>query len=90
MWRKGDLTGFEDAALPMLKIMCREISRQKKRLGGDFAVAYALATRESFVGACDNRRIIKGKQEGKLSGRLQRKFQGIFVSEKMTVIQKQS
>ena len=31
----------------MLKIIGREIAKQQKRLGGDFAVAYAVVSRES-------------------------------------------
>ena len=34
-----------DIAIPMLKMMCREVERQKKRLGGDFAVAWLLLSR---------------------------------------------
>ena len=36
---------FDDSMRPLLKIMGREISKQKRRLGGDFAVAFAVATR---------------------------------------------
>ena len=38
---------FDAAMSPLLKIMCREISKQKRRLGGDFAVAHAVVTRKS-------------------------------------------
>ena len=37
---------FDAAMTPLLSIMCREISKQKKRLGGDFAVAHAVVTRK--------------------------------------------
>ena len=36
---------FDESMRPLLKIMGREISKQKRRLGGDFAVAFAVATR---------------------------------------------
>lgn len=42
---KGDFTDFDIAVQPLLKIMCREITKQKKRLGGDFAVAHAVVSR---------------------------------------------
>ena len=43
---KGDLDNFDTAIQPLLKIMCREVAKQKKRLGGDFAVAHAVVSRE--------------------------------------------
>ena len=47
IWTDAEADGsvFDAACRPMLKIMCREISKQKKRLGGDFAVAHAVVTR---------------------------------------------
>ena len=44
MW-KGEIDTFDEKVRPMLKIMCREIAKQKKRLGGDFAVAHAVVSR---------------------------------------------
>ena len=38
---------FDGAVRPLLMIGCREISKQKRRLGGDFAVAHAVVTRKS-------------------------------------------
>ena len=32
---------------PLLKIMCREVAKQHKRLGGDFAVAHLVLSRKS-------------------------------------------
>ena len=47
IWTSTDADGsvFDAACRPILKIMCREISKQKKRLGGSFAVAHAVVTR---------------------------------------------
>ena len=47
IWTDANADGsvFDAACRPLLKIMCREISKQKKRLGGDFAVAHAVVTR---------------------------------------------
>ena len=42
---KGDLGKFDKTIQPLLKIVCREIAKQKKRLGGDFAVAHAVVSR---------------------------------------------
>lgn len=51
IWTDSDADGalFDRACRPILKIMCREISKQKKRLGGDFAVAHAVVTRFVFI-----------------------------------------
>ena len=38
---------FDALAQPFLKLMCREVETQRERLGGDFAVAYLVQTRES-------------------------------------------
>ena len=46
---KGDFTNFDAAVQPLLKIMCREIDKQKKRLGGDFAVAQAVVSRDVIL-----------------------------------------
>ena len=42
---KRNFTGFDIAVQPLLEIMCREIFKQKKRLGGDFAIAYSVVSR---------------------------------------------
>ena len=51
IWTSTDADGsvFDAACRPILKIMCREISKQKKRLGGSFAVAHAVVTRYVFA-----------------------------------------
>ena len=38
---------FDSIAQPFLKLMCREVDRQKKRLGGDLSVAYLVESRKS-------------------------------------------
>ena len=45
----GEITGndFDILIRPVLNIMGKDIARQKVRLGGDFAVAQAVVTRES-------------------------------------------
>ena len=43
---KGEVDGFDDGMQPLLKLMSREIMKQKKRLGGDFAVAHAVVSRQ--------------------------------------------
>ena len=47
MMAAGQVDGIEKHFDPLLRIMCREIVKQKKRLGGDFAVAQAVMTREA-------------------------------------------
>ena len=42
---RGEFDGFDDGMQPLLKLMSREIIKQKKRLGGDFAVAHAVVSR---------------------------------------------
>merc|ERR1712241_111721 len=42
---RGQVEGIEEVFEPLLRIMCREIVKQKKRLGGDFAVAQAVMSR---------------------------------------------
>ena len=39
--------GFDEAIKPLYKAMTDDITRQQKRLGGDFAVAHAIASRVS-------------------------------------------
>ena len=41
----GDIDKFDEKVRPLLNIMCREIAKQKKRLGGDMAVAHAIVSR---------------------------------------------
>ena len=45
----GNLTAeeFDEIVQPFYKAMAEDITRQKKRLGGDFAVAHAVATVKS-------------------------------------------
>ena len=47
MMAAGQVDGIEKHFDPLLRIMCREIVKQKKRLGSDFAVAQAVMTREA-------------------------------------------
>lgn len=46
MFGKSEIS-FDSLAQPFLKLMCREVEIQRKRLGGDFAVAYLVQTRKS-------------------------------------------
>ena len=43
---KGDISKFDETMQPLLKILCREIAKQKKRLGGNVAVALAVPSRD--------------------------------------------
>ena len=45
VFQKGIVDGFDEGMQPLLKLMSREIMKQKKRLGGDFAVAHAVVSR---------------------------------------------
>ena len=47
---EGDVFEFDAKMQPLLKIMCDEIAKQKRRLGGDFAVAHAVVSR--YVACC--------------------------------------
>ena len=38
---------WDSLAQPFMKLACREVEKQKKRLGGDFAIAYLVQTRKS-------------------------------------------
>ena len=42
---KGNVEKMDETMQPLLKILCREIAKQKKRLGGDFGVALAVVSR---------------------------------------------
>ena len=42
-----DGEAFDKAVRPLYTAMANDIIRQKKRLGGDFAIAHAVATRAS-------------------------------------------
>merc|ERR1719188_880197 len=42
-----DISSFDEKIQPLLKLISREIGKQKKRLGGDFAVAHAVVSRKS-------------------------------------------
>ena len=44
MWQ-GKIDTFDEKVRPLLKIMCREIAKQQKRLGGNMAVAHAVVSR---------------------------------------------
>ena len=43
---EGDVADFDEKMRPLLKIMCAEVAKQKRRLGGDFAVAHAVVSRD--------------------------------------------
>ena len=47
MTGKVDGLLFDKKARPVMNIMAQQVMTQKKRLGGDFAVAFAVVTRES-------------------------------------------
>jgi len=47
VFSKGMVDTFDESMQPLLKLMSREILKQKKRLGGDFAVAHAVVSRKS-------------------------------------------
>lgn len=47
MFETGDFEGFGEVTKPLYKFMADDIARQQKRLGGTFAVAHAVARRES-------------------------------------------
>ena len=44
----GTCDDFDDKMKPQLKIMSKEIVKQRKRLGGDFAVAQAVVSRDTI------------------------------------------
>ena len=41
----GTCDDFDDQMKPLLKIISKEIVKQRRRLGGDFAVAQAVVSR---------------------------------------------
>ena len=45
-WKGGELEGLDIECGPLWSIISQEIAKQKKRLGGDFAVAQAVISRE--------------------------------------------
>ena len=45
-WKGGELDGLDVKVFPLWSIISHEIAKQKKRLGGDFAVAQAVISRE--------------------------------------------
>ena len=47
MTGQGEGIKFDSGAGEMLKMICKEVQVQKKRLGGDFAVALAVFSRKS-------------------------------------------
>ena len=47
MTGQGEGLKVDPGAGGMLKMMCKEIERQKKRLGGNFAVAHVVFSRKS-------------------------------------------
>ena len=47
MTGQGEGLKFDSGAHEMLKMICKEVQAQKKRLGGDFAVAHVVFSRKS-------------------------------------------
>ena len=47
IWAGKVVMDFGDLHRPLLSIACREIGRQKGRLGGTFAVAHAVTSRKN-------------------------------------------
>ena len=47
MTGQGEGNKYDSGAGEMLKMICKEVQVQKKRLGGDFAVALAVFSRKS-------------------------------------------
>ena len=47
MTGQGEGLKFDTGAHEMLKMICKEVQAQKKRLGGDFAVAHVVFSRKS-------------------------------------------
>ena len=45
-WKGGELDDLEEKCHPLWSIISHEVTKQKKRLGGDFAVAQAVISRE--------------------------------------------
>ena len=45
VFAKGNVDTFDEGMQPLLKLMSREVLKQKKRLGGNFAVAHAVVSR---------------------------------------------
>ena len=75
---------------PLLKIMCREVAKQHKRLGGDFAVAHLVMSKKSrdfCRAACPNVVFItlaltencqQKRLEGRHAGQNAKPFQKLF------------
>ena len=47
MTGQGEGLKYDSGAHDMLKMICKEVQAQKKRLGGDFAVAHVVFSRRS-------------------------------------------
>ena len=47
MTGQGEGLKYDSGAHEMLKMICKEIQAQKRRLGGDFAVAHVVFSRKS-------------------------------------------
>ena len=45
---KGQVEGLDEFKRPIDRIICQDIVKQKKRLGGDFAVAQAVMSRDEI------------------------------------------
>ena len=44
--KSGELEGMDELCRPLWSVICRDVVRLKRRLGGDFAIAQAVISRE--------------------------------------------
>ena len=46
IWTTAEVEGLEEKCRPLWSIISREVLKQKRRLGGDFAIAQAVVSRD--------------------------------------------
>ena len=46
IWSGAELEGLEELCRPLWSIISRDVLKQKRRLGGDFAIAQAVVSRD--------------------------------------------
>ena len=46
IWKSADVEGLEEKCRPLWSIISHEVLKQKRRLGGDFAIAQAVVSRD--------------------------------------------
>ena len=46
IWMTAEVEGLEEKFRPLWSIISREVLKQKRRLGGDFAIAQAVVSRD--------------------------------------------